>query len=171
MSLLRVSGIALVVGMASPAGARAAASVNLDTSGFYVPFGINVGAALRSQGRNGWLLGGGISPVYFWHDDTFAFLGGYADYLRDFGAGFHRISFGGGAHLCGVDGGSVIELGHGTSDIGWCARVFGSLAFVTLYAGEGYRPAGGASWSTEIGLLIKVPTLHSMRGEGFTFDL
>jgi hypothetical protein len=171
----RLTLSALALGMVAFAGrARADASPHFDFSGFYLPFGANVGAAIRGQGKTGLLLGGEVSGVHYWGDDTFAFVGGYADYLHDFGSGVHRISFGPemGAYLCGFDIGSVLEFGNGASQIGGRARVFGSIGFVAFYVGGVYRPsAEQANWSAETGLLFKMPTLNYQKEQGWTFDM
>jgi len=165
--------LALLTILSIPSQARADASPTFDFSGFYVPFGVNVGAALRSPGNNGLLLGGELSALYFWEHAGFTILGGYADYLRDFGLGVHRVSFGPefGMYFCGLDAGPVFEVGHGATHLGGRARLFASLAFLTLYVGEWYRPAGAPTWSTEIGVLLKLPTLHYKEGKGMNFDI
>jgi hypothetical protein len=143
--------------------ARADASPTVDFSGTYVPFGLNLGVALRSEGKNGLLLGGEVSGLNFWAKDNLAFVGGYADYLHDFGLGVHRISFGpeAGAYFVGIDAGLVIEFGNGTTELGARARVFGSFSFVALYVGESCRCTNAeVRWSTELGLLLKLPFLN-----------
>lgn len=175
MASLRPFGIiaALLGALAFSPRARADISSRENFSGVYFPFGVNVGTALRAHGGSGLLLGGEVSALYLWHRDDYTFLGGYADYLRDFGVGVHRLSFGPefGSHYCGIDGGAAIELGSGTTRLGWRTRVFGTLAFITLYVGEWYRPEGETNWSTEIGFLFKVPTLHHSSYKGWSFEL
>jgi hypothetical protein len=159
MVLFLSLGSVLVV----PGRACADASPHFDHSGVYVPFGINLGVALRTQGANGLLLGGEASGLYLWHGRSLAFLGGYADYLHDFGSGLHRISFGpeAGAYSVGVDTGPVLELGHGATELGARARAFASLGFVAVYVGESYRSTSRyARWSTELGLLLKLPMIN-----------
>jgi hypothetical protein len=158
--LALILSVLLGSALVAPGRARADASPSFDFSGVYVPFGLDLGAALRTEGGNGLLLGGEVSGLYFWHKHSLAFVGGYADYLRDFGLGVHRISFGpeAGGYFAGIDAGPVIEFGHGATQLGARARVFGSLGFVALYVGESCRfTTERARWSTEVGLLLKLP--------------
>jgi hypothetical protein len=175
MQALRLRFIAYLAGLLgvclAPARAGADASQKIDMAGVYFPMGINVGTALRDPGKNGVLLGAELSGVYLWHEDDYTFLGGYVDLLRDFGLGASRLSFGPevGSHYCGIDGGPVFAWEEGWHHAGWRARLFGTLAFVSLYLGEWRQPGG--NWSTEIGLLLKVPTLNYSERKGLTFDM
>jgi hypothetical protein len=104
-----------------------------------------------------------VSGLYFWHEHRLAFLGGYADYLHDFGLGLHRISLGpeAGAYFAGIDAWPVIEPGQGTTELGARTRGFASLGFVAVYVGESYRfTSAHARWSTELGLLLKLPMIN-----------
>jgi len=134
-----------------------------DLEGIYAPVGVNLGAALRGEGDNGFLLGGELSLVRLWpelHDMPMVILGGYGDFVHDFGSDTRRLSFGPefGAYLMGIDLGPVFEWAPERSDVGGRARFFGSLGAVTLYVGEGYVfTRSTARFSTELGLLLKFP--------------
>lgn len=145
--------------LALPGSVWAHGSMDFDLNGVYLPVGVNLGAGLRQDGADGLLLGGEASLVRFWAD-SLAFFGGYVDYLHDFGARTHRVSIGPeiGILFAGIDAGPVFELGGGQTELGARARLFGTIAFFTLYAGE-VRSLTTAQtrWTTELGLLIKIP--------------
>lgn len=148
-----------VFALALPVSARAHGSMDLNLSGVYVPVGVNLGAGLRQDGADGFLLGGEASLVRFWAD-SLAFFGGYVDYLHDFGAKTHRLSIGPeiGMLFAGIDAGPVLELGGGQTELGARARLFGSIAFFTIYVGEACRlTTPEARFTTELGVLIKIP--------------
>jgi hypothetical protein len=144
--------------------------MSIDLGGVYIPVGVNVGAALRRDGANGLLLGGEASFVRYYHRHRKGlYFGGYLDYLRDFGAGIHRISVGPevGWLFGGLDAGPVVELGGGRTEFGARARVFASIAVVTIYAGELCRvTTAEARWTTEVGMLLKFPFGIASCGRG-----
>jgi hypothetical protein len=155
MASARLPVLLFLVVLAWAAPARA----NFDMSGVYIPVGVNLGAGIHNKGDNGFLLGGEVSFLRFWHHNL-GFAGGYADYLHDFGAGTHRVSLGpeGGLYFAGLDAGPVIEWGGGRTDFGARARVLATVALLSVYVGEQCRlTSADARWTTEIGVLLKFP--------------
>lgn len=132
-------------------------------SGIYAPIGVNVGAALRSQGANGLIIGGELSLLRYWEERSY-FLGAYVDYLYDRGIGTHRVSLGpelGWAMTvasAGLDVGPVLELDGGRTRLAIRPRVFASFLCFVAYAGGTMRLTDGDQrFTTEVGALLKFP--------------
>jgi hypothetical protein len=70
----------------------------------------------------------------------------------------------------GIDAGPVLKINEGTNELGARDRLFISIATATLYVGEWYQPKTTSIWSTEIGVLFKIPTLHKGY-RGWTFAI
>jgi hypothetical protein len=150
-------------GQAQPAQADFVGAHDFDLSGVYLPVGIGVGAALRSQGASGLLIGGEVSLLRFW-GDRHHFLGLYADYLYDRGVRTHRVSAGPELGLSwrvlavGLDAGPVLEMDGDRSRVGVRPRLFASFLVFIAYAGETIRLTDReARFATEVGVLLKFP--------------
>jgi len=132
-------------------------------SGIYAPIGVNVGATLRSHGANGLLVGGEVSLLRYRERERY-FWGAYVDYLYDRGARTHRVSVGPElgwtmqAVSVGLDVGPALELGGDRARLAIRPRIFASLLFLVLYAGETIRLTDGYQrLATEVGALLKFP--------------
>ena len=150
-ALLAVSLIA-----ATTATARASAS-DFIPEGVFVPVGLTVAGATHGQG-SGVVLGAEASAVYF----RGAWVGGYLDALRDFGADRFRFSTGPeiGFGPIGADFGYVAALDDaGGYRHGFAARGLLTVSLVAVYGR--YVTLFGNDAPTErfaeIGALFKFP--------------
>jgi hypothetical protein len=163
LGLVVLALVFALFGQAKPAQADFVGAHDFDLSGVYLPLGIGVGAALRSQGASGLLIGGEVSLLRFWGDKN-RFLGLYADYLYDRGVGTHRVSAGPELGLSwrvlsvGLDAGPVLEMDGDRTRVGVRPRLFASFLVFVAYAGETIRLTDSeARFATELGVLLKFP--------------
>lgn len=144
---------------ASPAAADAGPKFG---NGLWLPVGLSLGGAFRGDLPTGFVLGGEVSAVYLWMEDTpeGMWLGGVADAVWDFGSDAfrHRLGPEIGWGPLGVD---LAYLGQARDDSyhpGLSVRGVFTLAVVSLYGGYGhvFVDGEGADFG-EFGGLIKFP--------------
>jgi len=151
-ALLAVSLMAAVTATAGPASAS-----DFVPEGVFVPVGLTVAGATHGKG-SGFVLGAEASAVYF----NGAWIGGYLDAARDFGAEELRISTGPelGFGPIGADFGYVAAVDDdGGYRHGYVARGLLTISlaavygrYVTLFGGDA-PPERFA----EIGMMFKFP--------------
>lgn len=150
-------GLLVVIGLLSASGLVAAQSApprqDAPAPGWFLPVGLNVGAA---SGQDGWGLALGGEASLAWLFGT-AWLGGYADGLYDFGAGAARASAGVevGWFAWGLEAGWVAGFGDGLEHGG---RV-GALLTSGLTSGyvRWVRWWAAGEDVLELGVLLKWP--------------
>jgi hypothetical protein len=155
-----VRALALAVAATLPAGPAAADGGPKVDPGWYLPFGITLGAALHPALAHGFFLGGEVSGVYFSRRALWA--GGYADVLYDWGSDALRWTAGPelGWGPFGIDFGYLGQRREGAVAHGIAGRGLFTVGVVGIYGRVGWLPgAAGEERFAEVGLLIKFPAL------------
>jgi hypothetical protein len=158
MNRTAIMAAALAVSMlgSRPAGADAGPHIS---SGWYLPVGLNLGAAIHPKVHHGFLIGAEVS---FAHLDVarFLWIGGYVDALYDFGAKATRFSIGPeiGWSLVGIDFGYMGDVRRGEYHHGIDLRVLLTLSMVAIYGRWGHVfGLDRESDFGEVGVLLKAP--------------
>jgi len=132
-------------------------------SGWWLPVGLSLGGAFRSELPDGFFIGGEASGVYLWTDDGPGgmWLGAMADAVYDFGteAFRHRIGPEIGWWFLGAEVAYLGEARGGEYRPGISVRASGNvLGILNLYGGYGrtYGSDGASSYG-EFGGLLKFP--------------
>src|SRR6185503_8135373 len=132
-------GLVALAVLLTARGARAEMTPKFQP-GYYVPVGMNIGAALHDDAPNGVLVGGEASVVNW--DDIVprVWFGGYFDALWDSGAGALRGSVGPefGWLFLGLDAGYVLQTGVQGTYHGLCVRPTLTVGFFALEARFGH---------------------------------
>lgn len=129
-----------------------------DLGGWYVPYGIHLGASLHERAANGWLIGGEVSVVRVHGMLAESWAGGYADVRWDSGLEGLRLSIGpeAGLSILGADAGLLFDYDGDRLSVGGTARLLLTIGLAGVYVRGNYvlEPDG---WSVDFGVLLKIP--------------
>ncbi len=125
---------------------------------WFLPVGVSGAYAIHKQASDGFAGGLELSLV---HDSEFSWQGAYVDLVRDFAADRTRVSLGPeiGVGFLGIDGGYLLDTGHGYTRHGFCVRPMFTLGVAMLYARLGELYGVERESVGEIGILLKFPVL------------
>lgn len=126
----------------------------------FIPFGLTFGAAFHEDAPVGFLLGGEVSVVSVNQIDELYWIGGYTDFLWDFGQDKFRMSIGPefGYGFFGVDAGYLLQFDGEGYDHGFVIRpvlTVGFVAFAVRY-GHVFGVEKDANFG-EVSALLKFP--------------
>ena len=160
--LISVAGLLLLAGQPGPALADVGPHLR---SGWYLPIGLNLGAAIHPELEHGFLLGGEVSAAFLF-TDTGLWSGFYADALWDFGPDSFRFSLGPemGWGFLGLDVGYTGEVSDGRYHNGLQLRGLITMGFVAVYGRWVHRFGDVTEHDFgEVGLLLKWPIPVGLR--------
>jgi hypothetical protein len=150
--------LVLLAGSTTARDARAWGESRL--RGVYAPAGLVLGASQHPQQKNGLILGGEQSLVFYAGTKRDTWIGLYADFLRDLGPGRTRLGLGPelGWGILGFDGGFVAEFGGRRTFTGIEARVLVTFSVLAVFGRTGHLFGGAPEPAFfETGLLLKFP--------------
>jgi hypothetical protein len=128
-------------------------------SGLYMPVGINLGCSIHEKPAAGFILGAEVSLNYF-SAKSMLWIGGYTDFIWDFGTKAFRFSVGPqfGWGIIGIELGYLYELDNSKYHQGTRIGVVLTLAVVTIYGRWGHFSSTDSENNMyEVGVLYKFP--------------